>query len=340
MPDDLDLKTTELTGLIGREAIDRLESLHDPANWRAYRETYARASALEVVTPYPLQIDFELNPTCNLACPMCPLSAETNKDKPSSTWFPFETYKAVVEDGVPKGLRAVKLNYVNEPLMRKDLPAFIECARNAGVLDVYLSTNGLLITEARAEALVRAGLHRIQVSIDATSEDTYAQVRPGGKLAKVMANVELLKRVRDRIGSLIPLIRVNFVRTELNEHELTGFIDYWRDRVEMIGVQEMVDPPKSARKIRSRTTANKKKTGFRCSFPYKQLVITSEGWILPCCTFHGERLKIGHIDEMTVDQAWNDFKMFFLRELHGNGRYAMNHVCRDCVDGSLVLEED
>ena len=40
----------------------------------------------------------------------------------------------------------------------------------------------------------------------------------------------------------ITLIRVNFVRTNINEHELEDFIEFWKDKVEMIGIQEMVNP--------------------------------------------------------------------------------------------------
>ena len=50
---------------------------------------------------------------------------------------------------MPKGLKAIKLNYLNQPLLRKDLERFITYAKKAGVLDVYFSSNGLLLNENR-----------------------------------------------------------------------------------------------------------------------------------------------------------------------------------------------
>ena len=62
-------------------------------------------------------------------------------------------------------------------------------------------------------------------------------------------------------------MRVNFVRTEINEHELEDFLALWGGVVDMIGVQEMVKPPRSKEEIRSRTTSSK--LSFQCSFHIK-----------------------------------------------------------------------
>lgn len=336
MSTEFDLKETELTGLIGREALERLSVLHEGEAWRAYRDTYDKASRLEVLTERPLQLDFELNATCNLKCPMCPISVESNKDKPRKDWFKFETFCALIDEGVANGLKAIKLNYINEPLMRKDLPDFISYAVKAGILDVYLSTNAILLTEKYCRELVASGLHRIQISIDAFTEDTYQQVRPGGDLQTVIDNVQLLKRVRDEMGSEFPLMRVNFVRTELNEHELDDFVAFWQGQIDMIGVQEMIKPPKSSREIKSATSRDKKKEGFRCSFPFKQLVVNNEGWILPCCTFYGEELKLGNIKDMTIEEAWNCDQINELRRIHSEGRYEENPACKACVEGAMI----
>ena len=50
-------------------------------------------------------------------------------------------------------IRAIKLNYVNEPLIRKDLIKFIEYAHKAGIIDIYLSTNGMLLTNKMSDEL-------------------------------------------------------------------------------------------------------------------------------------------------------------------------------------------
>ena len=331
------LKTTELTAIVGREKFDRLADVVGREEWSTYRNSYEAAANLEVVTDYPLQIDFELNASCNLKCPMCPISAESPKGKGKKTWFPFELYQEIVSDGVKRGLREVKLNYVNEPLIRKDLPDFVRFAREAGVLDVYLSTNGLLLDDAAARLLIQAGLTRIQVSLDAHTTRIYDQVRPGGNLGKTCENVEHMMALRQEMGSVTPLVRVNFVRTELNEHELEPFTAHWRERVDMIGIQEYVKPPQAAGNLVSHTTEHKRLRGFRCSFPFKQLVVTNERNILPCCTFWGEHLVLGRCEGAdSILTAWNSMKMRELRHIHTQGEYWRIEACRQCVEGGVL----
>lgn len=336
---ELQRNASELTGILGAEKIELLQAINDTAKWRSYRDTYAKAQKLEVLTPYPLQIDFELNATCNLACPMCPLSMEHNAEK-SHINFPYELFCKIIDDGVPKGLKAIKLNYLNEPLLRKDLERFITYAKKAGVLDVYFSSNGLLLNENRIRSLVDSGLDRLQISIDANSKDIYDIIRPGGDYKRVVENVLALLAYKKQRDSLTPLVRVNFVRTQRNEFELQDFLAFWQDKADMIGVQEMVLPTKSKETIRSKTT--QKKHNFSCSFPYKQLVITAEGSVLPCCTFWGEKLALGNILEsyrqngrVDIEGFWLGEKMQELRALHKAGGFAKSAICKQCVLGAV-----
>lgn len=185
---------TSFTGVLGSESFDKLGELKF-ANmggggnpWHEYRSAWSKSARFEIEPTFPLQINFELNATCNLKCPMCPISLESNSDKKQFV-FPFEIYKKVIDEGVSKGLKAIRLNHVNEPLLRNDLEEFIVYAKRKGILDIYLSTNGLLLTQQRAKSLIESGLDRIQISLDAFSESIYKEMRPGSNYAKVKEHV-------------------------------------------------------------------------------------------------------------------------------------------------------
>ena len=81
---------------------------------------------------------------------------------------------------------------------------------------------------------------RIQISIDATTQETYDKVRPGGNYDKIIKNVHNFIKLREKLKNNLPLVRVNFVKTELNHRELNDFINLWKDKVDMIGIQEFV----------------------------------------------------------------------------------------------------
>ncbi|MBZ7938140.1 radical SAM/SPASM domain-containing protein [Campylobacter molothri] len=339
---ELKRNITSFTGVYGIEKMQELGKLKDLKKWEVYREMYDKASRLEIIPKTPIQVDFELNATCNLRCPMCPLSVESNSEKKQYK-IDFELFCKIIDEGTANGLQSIRLNYLNEPLLRDDLEDFICYAKRKGILDIYFSTNGTLLTKERAKSLIESGLDRIQISLDATSKELYEQMRPGSNYEKVIDNIFGLIELKKEMESQIPFVRVNFVRTEINEHELDNFMEFWKDKVDMIGVQEMVKPPKSKKEIKSKTT--EKKSQFQCSFPYKNLVITAEGNVLPCCTFYGDEMPMGNVyDFLKTEESknigileyfWNHTKIKQLRELHKNCSYFNNPICKKCVEGAL-----
>src|SRR5258708_20580576 len=91
-----------------------------------YRKQWEAATRFEIETPFPTQLDFELNYSCNLRCPMCTWSVETKVTK-KEDWLTLDTFKRIIDDGVPKGFKSIQLNYLNEPLLRQaslDFPPF------------------------------------------------------------------------------------------------------------------------------------------------------------------------------------------------------------------------
>ena len=335
MEDNKILKSTELTGIIGRDELDKLSKVFEEKAWLEYREKYDKASNLGLLD-YPIQIDFELNASCNLRCPMCPISVESPKGKGKSTWFSFDFFKEIIDYSVKNGTKAIKLNYVNEPLIRKDIISFIKYAKLKGVVDIYLSTNGILLNNQISNELIKSGLTRIQVSIDAFTEKTYQKVRPGGTLEKVISNLYMFLNLKKKLKSITPLVRVNFVKTSLNEFELEKFLKFWEHKVDMIGVQEFIKPTKVKNHITSKKSVNKRKSNFKCSFPFKQIVITNEKKILPCCTFWGEELVLQELSKPEdIKKAWNSDKIKMLRDIHGRGKYYEVPQCKNCVEGGL-----
>ena len=331
--DKLLLNSTELTGILGKNEMDKLSKVVEEKAWNNYRKLYDLASNL-VHLDFPVQLDFELNASCNLRCPMCPISAESPKGKGKSTWFDYEFYKELIDYSVKNGTKAIKLNYINEPLIRNDIMQFIEYAKLKGILDIYFSTNGILLTKKISENLIKVGLTRLQVSIDAVTQETYDKVRPGGSLKKVIENLENFLKIRKELNSVTPLVRVNFVKTTTNEFELEEFLSFWNKKVDMIGVQEFIKPTKVKEEVKSKKTFIRK--DFKCSFPFKQLVINNEKQVLPCCTFWGEELalqKISKPEDLKV--AWNSEKMRNLRQKHLDGNYADIPQCKNCVQGGL-----
>ena len=87
------------------------------------------------------------------------------------------------------GVYSINLNYVNEPLIRKDIPQFVSYAVQKGIPEVMFNTNGVLLKPDMSEALIDAGLTKLSVSLDASTEETCAKIRVGSDFGKVMENI-------------------------------------------------------------------------------------------------------------------------------------------------------
>ena len=343
----------EVTTILGKDVHKIIEKYTDKEKYRQYREEWKRASTLEYIPKYPLQIDFELNYSCNFSCEMCTWSAENTAGRGKKTWFSFSAFKEVIDEGVKNGLKAIRLNYINEPLIRKDIIKFIQYAKKAGVLDIYLSTNGSLLTDKITRELIESGLTRIQVSIDATTKETFDKIRQGGNFDQVVANTLNFMKIRKELNKELPTLRVNFVKTDLNKHEYNDFVNFWRDKAESIGIQDLVNIMKPS----TDNEISKKK--FNCAQPFYHLTIRYDGSVLPCCTFFAAKIPIAKLstkEQISVEKnlheidmsslpnqkikdVWNGDLIKSLRDIHKKGEWFKNKICKECVMSTANIDD-
>ena len=352
------MEKTEVTTVIKKPVID--DPVRNAVNsklYDEYRDIWENVSKLQKVTDFPTQLDFELNYSCNFSCPMCTWNQESTENMGKVAWFDFDVYKEVIDDAIPKGLKAIRMNYINEPLMRKDIINFISYARKAGILDIYFSTNGSLLTDNVIRDLINSGLLRLQISLDAFTEETFKKIRTGGNFKSVIKNVLRFLEIRNEMGVKLPTLRVNFVKTETNKHELDDFIKFWKSKADSVGVQDLVGMMSNYGKKTEEEMENTKLTGkFRCAQPFQHLTIRYDGTILPCCTFFGAEIpiaklktnekitfseieNIGLLDKSlkskliirSIEETWKSKEMEYFREIHRNGEFWKHPVCKKCV---------
>ena len=108
---------------------------------------------------------------CNLRCQYCMPELDY-------VWLPredilhFEEMETLVDVFIGLGVDKVRLTG-GEPLLRRDVPDLVSrLARRAGIRDLALTTNGVLLAP-NAAALKQAGLHRLTVSLDTLQADRF-----------------------------------------------------------------------------------------------------------------------------------------------------------------------
>jgi cyclic pyranopterin phosphate synthase len=109
--------------------------------------------------------------------------------RPHEEILSYESIARIVRAGARLGIRKVRLTG-GEPLVRRDLPELVSMlAAVEGIEHIAMTTNGSLLARY-AEALRRAGLSSVNVSLDTLDPDEFREVTRRGRLEDVLAGID------------------------------------------------------------------------------------------------------------------------------------------------------
>jgi cyclic pyranopterin phosphate synthase len=159
---------------------------------------------------------------CNFRCQYC-MPAEGLPWLERSELLTFEEIERLVALFVSMGVGDVRLTG-GEPLVRRDFPRLVSMlARLAGLNDLSVTTNGYLL-ERDADALVAAGIQRVNVSIDSLQRDKFFEMTRRDALPQVLRGLDALAAHPE-----VHPIKVNAVAMRgFTEDEALRFADFAR----------------------------------------------------------------------------------------------------------------
>lgn len=182
---------------------------------------------------------------CNLRCVYC-MPERGLAWLPKTEILSYEEIAQLVRAAASVGVRSVRLSG-GEPLIRKNLSHLVEeLAAIEGIDDIALSTNGLLLEE-QIDALMAAGLRRVNVSLDTLREDRFLEIarRPG--LDRVLAGIDAA------IARGMAPVKINcVVMRGQNDDEIAAFAQWTKERavfvrfIEVMPVHENLDVQREA----------------------------------------------------------------------------------------------
>lgn len=159
---------------------------------------------------------------CNLRCIYCMPEQGIDK-KEHDDILRYEDIVKVVK--AASGLGIKKVRYTGgEPLVMRDIEKLIyETASIAGIEEIALTTNGILLGDM-AEDLKKAGLKRVNISLDTLDKNKFEEITRIGNLDKVLISI-------DKCISLgLSPVKINTVLMKnINHNEIAGFINFIRE---------------------------------------------------------------------------------------------------------------
>jgi radical SAM protein with 4Fe4S-binding SPASM domain len=164
---------------------------------------------------------------CNMRCFMCPYPASLPAGQPTQIMDP-PLFEKIAGQVFPYAAH-VTLSCAYEPLLHPRLEEILAIASRHNVPEWGMVTNGLLLDERLIEAMIRARLTVLSVSMDGATRETYRSIRGVDAFDRVLANVRLLQEMKRRAGSELPHFFMNFVVMRRNVGEIAPFLRLCRD---------------------------------------------------------------------------------------------------------------
>jgi len=150
-----------------------------------------------------------LTERCNFRCLYC----RDGVGKSTPDGLSKEEIELVVKVFKDYGLKTVRFTG-GEPLLREDIVSIVETVREY-VEDITLTTNGFLL-DKYAEPLKRAGLKRLNVSLDSLNPEKFKRLT-GGDLKRVLKGLKAAQRAGFEGIKLNTVAIKNFTEEEVDD---------------------------------------------------------------------------------------------------------------------------
>jgi MoaA/NifB/PqqE/SkfB family radical SAM enzyme len=304
MPGSLKLKAR------GRRAAERL--------LRAQAKPVRRlllATGRERAPRLPEIVQIEATNICNAKCVFCPRDEMHRRQGIMS----LELFKKIVDECAELGITHVRMHNYGEAFVDRKLVEKVRYAKQKGIQEVGMISNGSLITEPVAKGMIEAGLDAINISVDASGKEVFEATRIGLKYDNVIANIERLLRVRAESGKRRPKLILSFVRQNNSEDE-QAFIEHWRAIADKIHVTDLHN---WAGTLNTESDVN-----YPCYRPWLTFTVLWDGRVSLCCADFDGKTILGNLNTHSIAEIWNAelYRNVRRQHLESGGP----DVCRAC----------
>jgi cyclic pyranopterin phosphate synthase len=160
--------------------------------------------------------------TCNLGCVYCTYGNEELK----------ENYKSSKDQSLSADQLAQSIKQLHEvldldtirftggePLLYKNLPDLVRSVKEAGIPDLKITTNGLLL-EGQAVSLKNAGITTLNVSLDAIDENVFFTMSRRSGINRIFAGIDAA------INAGITVKINSVIMKGLNDNQILPLLNY------------------------------------------------------------------------------------------------------------------
>jgi cyclic pyranopterin phosphate synthase len=160
------------------------------------------------------------------------MPAEGVENKDHQDILSYEEILKIVETGIKLGIKKVRITG-GEPLVRLGVEDFISDLNRLQLDDISMTSNAVLLSE-KAQQLKKAGLDRINISLDTLKPEKFKKITRRDNLA------EVLKGISAALNAGLDPVKLNVVVMRgVNDDELFDFVELSRKKNLSISTKEI-----------------------------------------------------------------------------------------------------
>ena len=291
------------------------------------------------VPDFPRVVQIQTRPGCPSRCIFCPSGRTTAAIPPEA--MPDGLFRRIVDECLDHGVERLSPYLMCEPLMDREIASkiayVIEQRERLGASAVVkINSNGALLDETMARALLDSGLDRISFSVHGIVPEIYEQTMVNLRLDKVLRNIARFLELKRAGNYRKPRVRVTMVKTKYLEPQLPEIFRYWGERGVKVNVRGLENRADTAVEgsMRSFNT-----TGWRpfswCARLFEQAYVLNTGDLVLCCVDWNRTTLMGRVSETTrLRDIWNGPAYAAMRRRFLAGDLA-GTLCGKCLKESV-----
>ena len=258
----------------------------------------------------------ETSNKCNAHCTICPREKMTREKKVMC----YGVFCNLVDQVRDLGAETISLFGYGEPLTDPGLEDKIEYCTSFR-LNTWITTNGGLLTQERAQNLVYAGLKNIRFSFHGLYPIDYEEVHDGIGWLTAWGNFYNFIMCNKQHGSPC---KVHISSIPMHGETVDAICATWERYCDYL---EIWKPHNWAGGKGYRESKRVKNT---CGRPFSGPVqIQADGTMIPCCFITNSEIVLGDTTDASVEEVLKNDAYNRLREAHMTGDLN-GYVCRSC----------
>jgi radical SAM protein with 4Fe4S-binding SPASM domain len=271
---------------------------------------------------FPHHIFLETTNVCNLKCKMCPRNVLPFKIGSMD----FILFKKILDESAKHGKRTFSLHLFGEPLLDNLIFKKIKYIKTVNEKNtILLTTNGVLLTPAASEQLIKNGVDKVIISIHSPNRETYKEITGVDQLELVEKNIRELARLKAE--SQKPQIYLRMIKMTDNASEEEDFRKKWKGVPVKIEIRHEHN---YGGDIENNFPEKRTEQRYPCYHLWLSPGINWDGEMSICCADPNRLAIVGNINNSGIREIWQSETMKKYRKYHLAGEYDKIPACKNC----------